>query len=64
MVISNARPLGYPQSTTLPSPLNSFVDHIADQAFQLTINKNANQGIDFGYIKDILLGVEYEADIE
>ncbi len=63
MVISNAPPLGDPQSTIPPSPLNSFVDHTADQGFHLTINKNANQGISFGHVKDILLGVEYEADI-
>ena len=46
-----------------PLPLNALADVAADQPFKLSINKNQNSGVDFSEVTDVVLGVEYAADL-
>jgi hypothetical protein len=46
-----------------PVPLNALVDVAADQLFKLSIDKNQNPGVDFSGVTDVVLGVEYTADL-
>jgi tetratricopeptide (TPR) repeat protein len=46
-----------------PLPLNALTDIAADQRFALSIDKTQNQGVDFSGVTDVVLGIEYEADI-
>jgi hypothetical protein len=58
--LSNLPPL-----TTVPpgpaSSLNVFNGLPASQAFALTVNPAENPGVAFGGLKDVVLGLEYEA---
>ncbi len=47
----------------LPLPLNVLADVAADQRFRLTIDKTQNPGIDFSGVTDVVLAVEYAADV-
>jgi len=60
---SNAPPLTDAQSAAPPSPLNALVDLDADQTFTVTIDKVANPGVDFSKITDVILGLEYTANL-
>ena len=46
-----------------PLPLNALADFAADQRFALTIDKNQNPGVDFSGVSDVVLAVEYAADL-
>ncbi len=46
-----------------PEALNAFVGSAVAQAFTLTIDKNANSAVDLTAVKDIVLGVEYSAEL-
>jgi len=61
IALSNAYYLA--DSPAKPLPLNSFVDMDANQIFELTLKKSENPGVSFSKITDIVLGVEYSADL-
>jgi hypothetical protein len=44
------------------SPLNYFVEQDANQSFILNVDKEINPDVDFRKVKDIILGIEYEAE--
>lgn len=46
-----------------PLPLNALADFAADQVFTLAIDKNQNPGVDFSGVTDVVLAVEYAADL-
>lgn len=46
-----------------PLPLNALADVAADQLFKLFINKNQNPGVDFSRVTDVVLAMEYAADL-
>ena len=53
-----------PGGTALPArPLDGFADFAPDQAFSLTIDKNANTGVDFSGVQDVVMAIEYSADL-
>lgn len=45
----------------IPLPLNTFVGLDANQTFRLEIDANANLGVDFTLLTEVMLLVEYEA---
>ena len=45
----------------VPLPLNTFVGLDVDQIFSLTIDADANAGIDFKDLSEVLMLVEYDA---
>ena len=45
------------------SPLNVFAGVDPDQVFTLAINKPANPGADFRRVTDVVLAIEYEANL-
>jgi hypothetical protein len=59
---SNAEPLTEPGSQAPPSPLNVLAGGDVDTTFELAISKNGNAAA-FAYVEDVLLGIEYSADI-
>jgi hypothetical protein len=59
---SNAEPLTEPGSQTPPSPLNALAGGAVDRSFQLAITKNGNAQA-LASVKDVLLGIEYTADV-
>jgi hypothetical protein len=63
IALSNAPPLSNSQSSA-PSPLNALVDEDVAQTFRLRIDKRRNPGVDFSKVNDVILGVEYSADIK
>jgi hypothetical protein len=64
ITMSNLAPLGDTKpAPPPPAPLNVFVDHTVDQAFTMTVTKAANQGVDFSKVTDVVLGLEYTADL-
>jgi hypothetical protein len=62
VALSNLPPL-----TTVPpapaSPLNVFNGLPASQAFALTVDPAGNPGVAFASLKDVVLGLEYEATL-
>jgi hypothetical protein len=60
MTASNVAPLNSEDSASV---LNSFVNNDADQTFKLIVNKADNPGIQFDAVKDVILGIEYSADV-
>jgi hypothetical protein len=53
-----------PVTPPLPaSPLNALADKDPLQTFTVSITKAANPGADFTEIADIVLALEYEADL-
>jgi hypothetical protein len=62
LAYSNADPLGEPGSQAPPSPMNVLVGGAVDTTFQLTIDKGANAAA-FAGVQDVLLGIEYSADL-
>jgi hypothetical protein len=62
-VASNSPPLSDAESTIPPSPLNVFTGQSVDQTFTVAIDKQANAGVPFADIADVVLGVEYVADL-
>ncbi|HEX7317647.1 MAG TPA: hypothetical protein VF297_27340 [Pyrinomonadaceae bacterium] len=64
VAMSNLPPLSVPGSNEPPSPLNVFGDKDAGQLFALTITKSENPGVDFSKASDVVLGVEYTADLQ
>jgi hypothetical protein len=46
-----------------PSPLNVFAGADPNQPWTFTLDKGANPGIDFSSITDVVLGIEYSADV-
>jgi hypothetical protein len=63
VAISNTPPTGVPAPGT-PSPLNVLTDTALEDTFQLQISKAANAGVDFSGVVDVLLGIEYVADLQ
>ena len=63
VAISNIPPPGIPAPTPT-SPLNALMDTAVEQKFQLRITKAANPGVDFSRVVDLLLGIEYAADVK
>jgi hypothetical protein len=61
VALSNAPPL---QSKGPASPLNALADGVVDQILTLQINKADNGGADFAEVKDVVLGIEYKADLK
>jgi hypothetical protein len=59
---SNAAALAEPGSQAPPSPLNVLEGGTVDTTFQLTIAKNGNATA-FTSVADVLLGIEYDADV-
>ncbi|MFD0688786.1 Tc toxin subunit A-related protein [Actinomadura fibrosa] len=60
---SNRPPITEPQSTVPPSPLNALGGITADQTITVTIDRIDNNDLDFGKVRDVLLGVDYTAQI-
>ncbi len=46
-----------------PMPLNALADYAIDQVFTLLVDKNQNPGVDFSSVTDVILAVEYTADL-
>ena len=46
-----------------PMPLNVLADVAAEQRFTLSIVKSNNPGVDFSGVSDVVLAVEYQADV-
>jgi hypothetical protein len=46
-----------------PMPLNALADFAADQRFSLAIDKTQNPAVDFSQVSDVVLAVEYAADL-
>jgi hypothetical protein len=61
VAFSNRPPITDPQSTVPPSPLNGLGGIKADQTISVTIDRIDNTDIDFGNVRDVLLGVDYTA---
>jgi hypothetical protein len=61
VALSNAPPLEDPVDPSRQEPLNAFVGLDLMQVFHLTIDKGAIPGVDFAQVKDVLLGLTYEA---
>jgi hypothetical protein len=62
-VFSNAPPITDAQSTVAQSALNVLKGARVDQTFSLEVDRNANPGVDFAAVQDVLLGVDYSASI-
>jgi hypothetical protein len=60
---SNGPPITDPQSTVALSPLNVLAGQPVDQTFALTIDPKQNPGVDFGSLTDVVLGIDYSADL-
>jgi hypothetical protein len=58
---SDAPPFIRPPGTP-PSPLNLFVGADVDQSFELRITPGTS-GVSFSDVKDVLLGIDYHADL-
>jgi hypothetical protein len=63
---------GYAASTLSPDPgapplppvaLDVLAGETTDQAFRLTVDKASNLGVDFADMRDVVLALEYEADL-
>lgn len=53
-----------PGAQPLPSaPLDVMAGETADQAFRLTIDKASSPGVDFADIRDVVVALEYAADL-
>ena len=63
VAFSNAPPIADDQSSAPPSPLNAFVDVEVAQTFNLAVLKTGSPGIDFSTVADVILGIDYEADL-
>jgi len=63
IAISNVPPLPSDPSPRIPLPLNTFVDIRAQQILTLTIKKSENPGVDFSKVTDVILGLDYLADL-
>jgi hypothetical protein len=62
--ISNLQPDPALPSLLPPSPLNAFAGMNPEQAFILTIRKQAdNPGVNFQRVTDVVLAIEYEASL-
>ena len=46
-----------------PLPLNALADFAADRVFNLFVDKNQNPGVDFSGVTNVVLAVEYAADL-
>lgn len=60
IAFSNAPPFSDGSSAL---PLNSFVGQTTDQIFRVAIDKSQNPDADFSSVSDVVLGLEYHADI-
>lgn len=63
IAFSNRPPITDPQSTAPPSPLNVLGGVPADQTISVTIDHIDNTDVDFENVRDVLLGVDYKAQI-
>ena len=63
IAISNAPPLSNSQSSAPLSPLNALVNEDVTQTFRLRIDKSTSPGVDFSKVSDVILGMEYSADL-
>jgi hypothetical protein len=64
VAFSNAPPLVSADFPAKPaSPLNAFVGKSVDRVFQFAIGSAENPGLDLGGLRDVVLGMEYTADI-
>ncbi|TDD94338.1 hypothetical protein [Actinomadura rubrisoli] len=63
IAFSNRPPITDPQSTAPPSPLNALGGIPADQAISVTIDHIDNTDVDFENVRDVLLGIDYKAQI-
>jgi hypothetical protein len=61
--VSNSPPLSDAESSFSPSPLNALTGQPVDQTFTVAIDKNANSTVEFEQVVDVILGVEYEAEL-
>lgn len=53
-----------PSLPVLPaSPLNAFAGQDPEQTFTLSVNKAASPGVDFSRVTDVVLALEYEANL-
>jgi len=60
---SNVGPTIDDPSSSTPHPLNAFVNIQAEQIFTLAIKKSENPGTNFSEVTDVILGIEYNAQI-
>ena len=63
MVLNAATRYPVAQVAVTASPLNALVNAPVDQMFTIAIDKAAHPGVDFSSIVDVVLGVEYTADV-
>jgi hypothetical protein len=63
MALSNAAPWSDPQSPPPPAALNQFIGTPVEQSWVLTIDKTVSPGVDFSVVADVVLGMEYTADV-
>lgn len=62
VAMSNVPPTSTGPSPT-PQPLDKLLDFDVRQRFSVAVNKAQNSGVDFSGVSDVLLAVEYEADL-
>lgn len=62
MAISNGAPLEG-SAGTAPSPLNALANHPMPDIISLAINKSSAPAANYAGISDVIIGIEYEADI-
>jgi hypothetical protein len=60
---SNAPPITDPLSTAAPSPMNVLAGQPVDQTFTLMIDPKQKPAVDFDALTDVVLGVDYSADL-
>ncbi|HEY8460663.1 MAG TPA: hypothetical protein VIM99_09800, partial [Blastocatellia bacterium] len=63
MALSSGPPWNNSQTPPPATALNQFIGSPAEQKWVLTVDKSAAPEIDFSRISDVVLGVEYSADL-
>jgi hypothetical protein len=63
IAVSNAAPFDQGNPPPPPAPLNVLVHRPVDQTITLTIDTSAHPNVKFSQVVDVVLGIEYQADV-
>jgi len=63
IAVSNAAPFDQGNPPPPPAPLNVLVHLPVDQTITLTIDTSAHPNVKFSQVVDVVLGIEYQADV-
>jgi hypothetical protein len=63
MALSSGPPWDNSQTPQPATALNQFIGSPVEQSWALTVDKSAAPAIDFSRISDVVLGIEYSADL-